>query len=66
MNARTLMYHLYPILFALHDLDDKVALPDENGKVVMPSSMRDSHIFMEAHGIYLIGKGVSAASLVQP
>ena len=55
MSARSIMHHLYPRLLAVHDLDDKIALPDENGRIDLPSLMRDSHLFMESHGVYLIG-----------
>ena len=27
----------------------------ENGRIDLPSLMRDSHLFMESHGVYLIG-----------
>ncbi|KAF8905249.1 protein transporter SEC24 [Gymnopilus junonius] len=62
MSPRTLMHYLYPRLLALHDLDDTIALPqlvtNDDGttteKILMPSSMRDSYYFMEAHGVYLI------------
>lgn len=58
------MHYLYPRLLALHDLDDRIALPqivtNEDGttieKTLMPFCMRDSYFFMEAGGIYLIGK----------
>ncbi|KAM5536129.1 hypothetical protein V8D89_010228 [Ganoderma adspersum] len=53
MGARSVMHHLYPRMLALHDLDDTIALPDENGRVQLPSLMRDSHLFMESHGVYL-------------
>jgi protein transport protein SEC24 len=55
MSVRTMIHHLYPQLLALHDLEDGAALPNELGRVSIPSSMRNSHRFMEAHGIYLIG-----------
>lgn len=63
MGPRTLMYYLYPRLVALHDLDNQIALPQmvemSDGcmieKVVMPACMRDSHYYMEAGGVYLIG-----------
>ncbi|CDO77071.1 hypothetical protein BN946_scf184473.g15 [Trametes cinnabarina] len=54
MSARSIMYHLYPRMLAVHDLNDVIALPDENGKIDMPSLMRDSHLFMESHGVYII------------
>lgn len=51
------MHHLYPRLMALHDLDDEIALPKPgSGEIEMPSLMRDSHLFMEGHGVYLIGQ----------
>ncbi|PFH50596.1 hypothetical protein AMATHDRAFT_75494 [Amanita thiersii Skay4041] len=55
LNLRSLMYHVYPCMVALHDLSDDTALPDPNtGKIEIPSSMRASHLFMEGHGVYLI------------
>jgi len=50
------MYHLYPRLLAVHDLDATTALPHpETGVIEVPSLMRGSHIFMQEDGIYLIG-----------
>jgi protein transport protein SEC24 len=57
MNVRSIMHHLYPRMLALHDLDDEIALPKEGtGGVELPSLMRNSHLFMEGNGVYLIGK----------
>lgn len=56
MGARSIMQHLYPRMLALHDLNDDIALPDPNGRVDLPSLMRPSHLFMESHGVYLIGR----------
>lgn len=43
-------------MLALHDLDDVIALPNpDSGEIELPSLMRDSHLFMEGHGVYLIG-----------
>lgn len=64
MSVRTLMQQLYPQLLALHDLSDDIALPDESGKITMPSLMRNSHVCMEAHGLYLIGKTVPATPVI--
>ncbi|KAF8636921.1 hypothetical protein AX17_003172 [Amanita inopinata Kibby_2008] len=55
MNLRSLVYHIYPCLIALHDLSDDIALPDPNtGKLEIPSPMRACHMFMESNGLYLI------------
>ncbi|KAI0036093.1 sec24-like protein [Vararia minispora EC-137] len=55
LGTRQTMFYLYPRVLALHDLDDKIALPDQNtGVVHEPSLMRASHQFMEAGGLYLV------------
>lgn len=54
LSVRSTMFHLYPRLLAIHDLDDQIALPNAEGWVDMPSLMRASHLFMVAHGIYLV------------
>ena len=56
LSVRSTMFHLYPRLLAIHDLDDQIALPNAEGWVDMPSLMRASHLFMVAHGIYLVGE----------
>lgn len=52
MGVRSTMQNLYPRLLALHGLADDVAFPDDD---VSPPLMRDSHLYMEACGVYLIG-----------
>ena len=70
MSARGIMHHLYPRMMAIHDLNETIALPlpltnpqSEEGtnkavkiRIDMPSLMRDSHIFMAGHGVYIIGE----------
>jgi len=58
MSVRSLMQLLYPPLLALHDLTEDAGLPDPTtGRIVLPDIMRDSHLYMEAHGVYLIDNG---------
>jgi protein transport protein SEC24 len=56
MSVRSLVHLLYPPLLALHDLTPETALQDPTtGRLQLPDIMRDSHLYMEAHGVYLIG-----------
>ncbi|KAG6828348.1 hypothetical protein H0H92_008287 [Tricholoma furcatifolium] len=54
MPIRNLIHYLYPQLMALHDLDDEIALPDQYGRTRLPSVTRNSHMYMQANGIYLV------------
>ncbi|KAJ7196571.1 sec24-related protein [Mycena pura] len=58
MSVRSVMQLLYPPLLALHDLSENAGMPDPTtGRIVLPDIMRDSHLYMEAHGVYLIDNG---------
>lgn len=55
MGARSIMFHLYPSLLALHDLHPTIAVPDPaSGIIDFPSIMRDSYLFMSSDGVYVI------------
>ena len=55
-SARGLVQYLYPPLMSLHDLDEKIALPDpDTGRIKIPSLIRNSHLFMSSNGVYLLG-----------
>ncbi|KAF9788107.1 hypothetical protein BJ322DRAFT_605700 [Thelephora terrestris] len=57
-SARSLVQYLYPPLISLHDLNETIALPDQvTGRLKIPSSMRNSHIFMSSNGVYLLDNG---------
>ncbi|KAF8328183.1 uncharacterized protein EI90DRAFT_3281390 [Cantharellus anzutake] len=58
MTTPRSIWSLYPKMFALHDLDSFVGMPDPNtGWIPIPRYIPASHKFMESHGIYLIDNG---------
>ncbi|KAF9517526.1 hypothetical protein BS47DRAFT_1371371 [Hydnum rufescens UP504] len=58
MGATSLLSYLYPRLIAIHDLDEHVGIPDLNSSwIPLPTPMRPSYLYMEAHGAYLIDNG---------
>jgi hypothetical protein len=57
MGVGAFVAHIYPTMFAIHDLSDQAALAQpETGWISLPSRMQPSYLFMEAYGVYLIGK----------
>jgi len=57
MGASTLTAHIYPSMFAIHNLPDQAALAHpQTGWISLPTRLRPSYIYMEPHGVYLIGK----------
>lgn len=57
MGTANLVAHLYPSLFALHDLQDDVAMANEaTGWIPLPPALRPTYMSMESDGIYLAGE----------
>lgn len=57
-SARSLVQYLYPPLVSLHDLNETIALPDPvTGRIKIPSSIRNSHIYMSSNGVYILDNG---------
>ncbi|KAL1672299.1 sec24-related protein [Schizophyllum commune] len=53
-GVKEIVRRCYPRVMALHDLEEGACLvPDEHGRITWPTLMRASHMFMEAHGVYL-------------
>ncbi|KAI8854513.1 hypothetical protein BC829DRAFT_424511 [Chytridium lagenaria] len=47
----------HPRFYALHSLDQKVGLPDENDKIVLPPLLNLSSEKLERNGLYLLDNG---------
>jgi hypothetical protein len=57
MGAGAFGWHIYPSMFAIHDLSDQVALAHpQTGWIPLPERMRTSYRSMEARGVYFMGK----------
>ncbi|KAL1689793.1 hypothetical protein GGG16DRAFT_126158 [Schizophyllum commune] len=53
-GVKEIVRRCYPRVMAVHDLEEGACLvPDEHGRITWPTLMRASHMFMEAHGVYL-------------
>lgn len=57
MGADAMTAHLYPRMFAIHNLADAIGSPESVSE--SPSLMRPTYILMDGRGIYLIGKWFS-------
>lgn len=63
MGVAATIARLYPRMFALHDLTNTIALPDQQtGWIQLPSNLRLSYTMMEADGAYYIGEIQTMAS----
>ncbi|KAI5888444.1 vWA-like protein [Schizophyllum commune H4-8] len=51
-GVKEIVRRCYPRVMAVHDLEEGACLAKE-GEIVWPTLMRASHMFMEAHGVYL-------------
>jgi len=47
---------LYPRMFAIHDLPEKVGYAAENGRLELPTYIRCSHGWMTADGAYILSE----------
>ncbi|KAI3998254.1 hypothetical protein K525DRAFT_281509 [Schizophyllum commune Loenen D] len=53
-GVKEIVRRCYPRVMAVHDLEEGACIvPDEHGRITWPTLMRASHMFMEAHGVYL-------------
>ncbi|KAJ3118535.1 COPII subunit [Phlyctochytrium bullatum] len=48
---------IHPRFYALHVMDPKVGLPDENDKIVLPPLLNLSSEKLERHGLFLLDNG---------
>jgi protein transport protein SEC24 len=47
---------LYPRMFAIHDLPEKVGYAGPNGRLELPTYIRCSHGWMTADGAYILSE----------
>ncbi|KAF2274835.1 Sec23/Sec24 family protein [Westerdykella ornata] len=57
MGPLELSLYLYPRIIAIHNLDEKVGFPNENGHLRMPDTIRASFSKVEEGGAYLVDNG---------
>ena len=56
-SLRALVFSVYPRLYQLHEAPETMGTYDpETGRMIPPWVVRSSHIWMQGHGIYLIGE----------
>jgi protein transport protein SEC24 len=56
MSLPATITFLYPRMFGVHDLPEKIGYADSTGRLQLPAYIRGSHAWMVAEGAYLLSK----------